>query len=260
MESDEPRFEHIGLSSEGTVVFCELDNGKTYAMPLCALEKAENWDLNAKPKRVRIIHDGYAAVVEFDSKAEIDFPSDFVLHICEPAYAWHKDKARAMTGVGARIRQIREARGLTLDTLAARCGIAKPNLSRIENDKVTPQYPTLNVIAAALGSHAKLLTCDAKPEHAWTWTQFIFGRWRSGLLFKPGRSHEIVPATKVVEVFLAIHPEHEYARRKLLSHDPKGRELTVDADLWAREGAAAKRAEKRLGSTQRRKEPAAVKE
>src|SRR5712692_6342959 len=138
MASDELRFSHVGLSSDGAVVFCEMDNGKTYAMPLGALERAEDWDPKAKPTAAAIIDDGYAAFVEFDTGVKIDFPSDFVLHVCEPSYAHYKDKARAVSGVGGRIREIREARGLTLDALAAKCGIAKPNLSRLENDKVTP--------------------------------------------------------------------------------------------------------------------------
>src|SRR5262249_34954541 len=66
MESNEPKFKRVGLSSDGTVIFCEMDNGKTYSMPLSALDKAEDWNPKAKPKAIRIIHDGYAAVVEFD--------------------------------------------------------------------------------------------------------------------------------------------------------------------------------------------------
>ena len=150
MAFDEPRFKHVGLSSDGTVIFCELDNGKTYAMPLVALDRAEDWDPKAKPKSVRIVHDGYAAIVKFNTGVEIDFPSDFVLHVCEPAYAWYKDKGQAVSGVGRRIREIRKARGLTLDALAAKCGIAKPNLSRLENDKVTPTVGTLQRIVSAL--------------------------------------------------------------------------------------------------------------
>src|SRR5438045_2616009 len=144
MESNEFRFRHIGLSSDGAVVFCELDNGTTYAMPLRALEQAEEWDPKAEPKAATIIHDGYAAFVEFTTGLKIEFPSDFVLHVCEPSYAFYKEKARAMSGVGGRIREIRQARGLTLDALAAKCGIAKPNLSRLENDKVTPTFETLD--------------------------------------------------------------------------------------------------------------------
>ena len=92
MESDELRFKHIGLSNDGSVVFCEMDNGKTYAMPLRALEQAEVWNPEAKPKVTGIIHDGYAAFVQFDSRVKIDFPSDFVLYVCEPSYTWYKDK------------------------------------------------------------------------------------------------------------------------------------------------------------------------
>src|SRR5438876_4367187 len=157
MESSELRFRHIGLSSDAAVVFCELDNGKTYAMPLRALDRAEDWDPKAKPKAAGIIHDGYAAIVEFDTGVTIDFPSDFVLHVCEPSYTWYKDKGRAVSGVGGRIREIRTARGLTLDALAAKCGIAKPNLSRLENDKVTPRFETLRAVAAGLGIDPALL-------------------------------------------------------------------------------------------------------
>ena len=147
MVSDELRFRHVGLSSDGAVVFCEMDNGKAYAMPLSALEQAEAWNPRAKPKTARIIHDGYAAVVKFNTGVPIDFPADFVLHVCEPSYAFHKDKARAVPGVGGRILAIGEGRGLILDSPAARSGIAKPNLSRLENDKVTPTFETLRTIA-----------------------------------------------------------------------------------------------------------------
>ena len=44
MESNELRFRHVGLSSDGAVIFCEMDNGKTYAMPLGALEQSEDWN------------------------------------------------------------------------------------------------------------------------------------------------------------------------------------------------------------------------
>jgi DNA-binding XRE family transcriptional regulator len=162
MESDEPRFKHIGIASDGAVIFCEMDNGKTYAMPLCALARSDEWNPDARPKSAGIIHDGYAAFVKFDTKATIEFPADFVLHTCEPTYTWYKDKARAASGIGSRIREIRKARGLTLDALAAKCGIAKPNLSRLEHDKVTPKLETLRAVAAALRVDPELLVKTRK--------------------------------------------------------------------------------------------------
>jgi transcriptional regulator with XRE-family HTH domain len=247
MESNELRFRHVGLSSDGAVIFCEMDNGKTYAMPLRALEQAEDWNPKTKPKATGIIHDGYAAFVEFDSGVKIDFPSDFVLHVCEPSYASYKENGRIMSGVGGRIREIRQARGLTLDALAAKCGIAKPNLSRLENDRVTPTFETLKTIAAALDTHPALLVSGKKPEHAWTWTRHAFDQWKLGLLWNEGVRDSrtvVVGAVEMVKVFLATRPEHRYARMKLLKHAdraPHDAELskhTLDAEKWARESAA----------------------
>jgi len=243
MESNEHRFKHVGLSSDDAVIFCAMDNGKTYAMPLPALEQAEDWDLKAKPKAVGIVHDGYAAFVEFDTGVKIDFPSDFVLHVCEPSYAWFKDKVRAVSGVGGRIREIREARGLTLDALAAKCGIAKPNLSRLENDKVTPTFATINSIAAALHTHPALLVSVEKPEHAWTWTLQEFVEWKFGLSTTEGAPVASVRPVEMVKVFLATRPEHRYARSKLLKYsNPNDAELagySLDPEKWAREVATA---------------------
>ena len=236
MESNELRFRHIGLSSDGAVIFCEMDNGKTYAMPLHALEQAEDWNTKAKPTAAGIIHDGYAAFVEFDTGVKIDFPSDFVLHVCEPSYAYYKDKGRAVSGVGGRIREIREARGLTLDALAVKCGIAKPNLSRLENDKVTPTFETLKTVAAALDTHPALLVSAKKPEHAWTWTQQAFTEWKLGLLWKEaahGSSIVLVRTADLVKVFLATRPEHEYARTRLYGmYTPHEGGVTLDAAKW----------------------------
>lgn len=228
MASDELRFKHIGLSSDGAVVFCEMDNGKTYAMPLCALERAEEWNANAKPKTVKIIHDGFAAIVRFDTKISIDFPSDFVLHICE-------GKGGAMSDVGKRIREIREARGLTLDALAAKCGIAKPNLSRLENDKVTPRLETLRAVAAGLGIHPTLLT----QKRAWTQTLHEFREWKDGLAAKEVERKVHVGGSDLVKTFLATRPEHEYAYGELLEYARGTR--WVHADKSAGQGAAAKR-------------------
>lgn len=240
MESDELRFKHVGLSTDGAVVFCEMDNDQTYAMPLCALERAEDWNAQAKPRTVKIIHDGYAAVVQFDNHVKIDFPSDFVRHICDPSYTWHKSKARATSGVGTRMRQMRELRGLTLDALASRCGIAKPNLSRLENDKVTPTFATINAIARALRIHPTLVIADKKPDEAWTWTLHQFVVWKRNLLWTESPLSEScinVGPAELVKAFLGIAPEHSYARQKLVKYaDPGGTGIggyMLDADKWA---------------------------
>lgn len=253
MESKELRFRHVGLSTDGAVVFCALDNGKTYSMPLGALSKAEGWDPKAKPKVAGIIHDGYAAFVEFNTGLQIDFPSDFVQHVCEPSYSWYRGKGRAASGVGGRIREIREARGLTLDALASKCGIAKPNLSRLENDKVMPTFETLRTVAAALDTHPALLV----RKHAWTWTRHVFTEWKRAMLWDASDSRATpvaVRTAELVEVFLATRPEHRYAQEKLKSiYAPHDAAFTLDAEKWARE---KDRAEAARGRAKRSKEKA----
>jgi transcriptional regulator with XRE-family HTH domain len=264
MASDDLRFKHIGLSNDREVIFCALDNGKTYAMPVHALERGEDWNPRAKAKAADIIHDGYAAFVEFDTSVKIDFPADFVLHVCEPSYTWYKGRGRAASGVGARVREIRQARGLTLDALAAKCGIAKPNLSRLENDKVTPKVETLGAVAAALDVHPALLVAVKKPEYAWTCTRHDFDMWRLGLRWKPRMPLASVRSVDLVRVFLTRWPEHAYARKQLLKHAfhapmhaPELPEYSLNAEKWAGELSAAKAAQARAS---RRNEVALKKE
>ena len=53
--------------------------------------------------------------------------------------------------LGPRLRAEREAQGLTLDALSARCNVAIPNLSRIERGLADPRVSTVERIFAALG-------------------------------------------------------------------------------------------------------------
>jgi transcriptional regulator with XRE-family HTH domain len=257
MKSNELRFRHVGLSSDGAVIFCAMDNGKTYELPLSALEKAEDWDPRAKPKSVGIIHDGYAAIVEFNTGVKIDFPSDFVLHVCEPSYSYYRKKGRAASGVGARIREIRGYRGLTLDALTARCGIAKPNLSRLENDKVTPTFETLRTIAKALDIHPVLLV----SKNAWTWTRHTFGQWELALRWDAVSGHPAVPvhSADLVKVFLVRWPEHAYAHGKLLEECDYAQQhpLLLDGEEWERQKAAADSARNRAKPGNRKRPVAA---
>jgi len=59
----------------------------------------------------------------------------------------HKDRAR----IGARIRALREERGIEARDLAKLAGIDAANLSRIENGKYSVGFDILTKIATALG-------------------------------------------------------------------------------------------------------------
>jgi transcriptional regulator with XRE-family HTH domain len=53
--------------------------------------------------------------------------------------------------IALKIRQIREAKGLTLAALGERAGLSKALLSRIENNRSSPPIATLSKIAQGLG-------------------------------------------------------------------------------------------------------------
>src|SRR5262245_38469820 len=53
--------------------------------------------------------------------------------------------------VGARLRETRHARGLSVGALAARAGVGKGSLSEIENGARNPTLSTLHALAGALG-------------------------------------------------------------------------------------------------------------
>ena len=67
-----------------------------------------------------------------------------------------KDGATAATGaindrIAQRVRNLRAARGLSLDALAARCGVSRSMLSLIERGESSPTAVVLDKLAAGLG-------------------------------------------------------------------------------------------------------------
>lgn len=61
----------------------------------------------------------------------------------------------------ARLRLARESRGLTLDDVAARCGIDRVAISRIERGLGNPTFSTIGRLAAAIGVRPELTFTDA---------------------------------------------------------------------------------------------------
>jgi transcriptional regulator with XRE-family HTH domain len=59
---------------------------------------------------------------------------------------------RAQVDVGARLRQLRTAAGLSVRTLAARVGFSPSFISQVENGQASPSIASLERIAAALGA------------------------------------------------------------------------------------------------------------
>lgn len=69
-----------------------------------------------------------------------------------PADAAQQANLGSDVAVGARLRELRGARGLSLRALAEASGVTASALSQIENGKNSPSVSTLKKILAALGS------------------------------------------------------------------------------------------------------------
>lgn len=68
--------------------------------------------------------------------------------------------------VGANVRRLRQAQGLTSGELAKSAGISAAMLSRLEKGDVSPSLETLGALAAALGTGAATLLKDEAAQQS----------------------------------------------------------------------------------------------
>lgn len=82
-----------------------------------------------------------------------ELPWDFARHYCDASYRPRVEAIVAVSrqSLGSRIRQLREAAGMTQGELAAAAGIGRVTLVRIENGEQSPRYETLAALARAIG-------------------------------------------------------------------------------------------------------------
>ena len=135
-----------------------FDSGKEYSFPRSSLEVDDGTDLvNVQVDRRRFFFRVTQA-----SGNRYQVPWDRVLHEAEPSYPYFRGRTgrtQPTHEVGARIRKLREARGVTQTELAGAVGMMRSNISRIEAAKHRPTLETMERIAKALKvSVAELLT------------------------------------------------------------------------------------------------------
>lgn len=66
-------------------------------------------------------------------------------------------KTRATTAMGLKLKELREAAGITQRELAERLGSQQPAIARLENGHVKPDVVTLERIAKALGYRFEMI-------------------------------------------------------------------------------------------------------
>ena len=82
-----------------------------------------------------------------------ELPWDFVRWHCDESFEARTEATiqRGQRAVGSRIRSCRQANGFTQVSLAAKAGIGRVTLTRIEKGEQAPRLETLTAIAGALG-------------------------------------------------------------------------------------------------------------
>jgi transcriptional regulator with XRE-family HTH domain len=72
----------------------------------------------------------------------------------------------AGVSIYTRLRQLRRKQGLSIRTLAARCGLSINTLSLIENGRTSPSVHTLELLARGLGIPMVRFFEEEKPAHS----------------------------------------------------------------------------------------------
>ncbi|AHY47735.1 Helix-turn-helix domain [Rubrobacter radiotolerans] len=93
------------------------------------------------------------------------------------------DDRAAVSGIGAKVRELRTEKGLSLRTLAARTGFSPSLISQIEAEAVSPSIASLGRIAQELGvtlgqffssiesSPRRIVRRAERPEHRSRWSR-----------------------------------------------------------------------------------------
>ena len=126
-----------------------FDSGKEYSFSRSSLEVDDGSEL----VNVQLDRGRFFFRVTQASGNRYEVPWDRVLHESEPAYRYYRgrmDRTKGGRELGARIRNLREAKGLTQEALADAVGMMRSNISRIEAEKHHPTLDTLERIAKAL--------------------------------------------------------------------------------------------------------------
>ena len=94
----------------------------------------------------------YEVILTTIQDERVELPWDFVRHYCDRNYRPRMEMiaAEGRQVLGTRVRALREAAGLTQESLARAAGIGRVTLIRLEKGRHTPKVGTLAAIAEVL--------------------------------------------------------------------------------------------------------------
>lgn len=152
-----------GLPAVPDILVCTFDRGSDVfrvvyadhtALSLGRGELADVGERTVVAWSVDEFHRGVEVVLE--DGAVTSFSAEFPRYLRDGAYRRRVDARRGGCGgdlgtrVAARVRALREERGWSVAELARRCGMAAPNVHRLESGKHVPTTRTLVRVAEGL--------------------------------------------------------------------------------------------------------------
>lgn len=149
------RFEYLTVSPRPNELLALLGDGSA---ALLTRPVSEEDDLS-EVAGIALEGDAQSATLRLGSGRELSIRAAAVVSVAgQPAAGAHSghngiDGAGAVDGarLGARLRELRLAAGLTQAELARRTGIHRPNIARVEAGRHTPSLETLARLATAIG-------------------------------------------------------------------------------------------------------------
>lgn len=133
------------------------------------------------------------------------------------------EKHMGQFSIAARLRELRRDAGLTLNDIAVRSGISVSTLSKVENDKVSPSFSNLLLLADAFG--ISLTELIGEREREAPATARIAVTRANDISFTRTRSYDMGPLCsdlldKRMSPFLdRVYPSNADMSDRLVSHE-----------------------------------------
>lgn len=144
------KLEKVDYLEKERVFACTFKNGRAYFLNRKDIPE----DDGSSIKKYAIEKNAYYFTVQLKSGKRYIAPWDFILHICEEKYEFHRSKAVetiSSVEIGKRVKEARNRKDIRQMDMAEKTGILRANIARIESGRHKPSLETLERISGALG-------------------------------------------------------------------------------------------------------------
>lgn len=142
------KFEKVEYLEKEMVFACTFKDMKKYFLK----RKDISDNIDGKIARVVVDKAGHHFIVQYASGKSSVVPWDLVKSVCDEKYEYYKHADRTNISarqIGQKIKDHRQSVRLTQEELAAKTGMQRANIARIESGKHSPSLETLERIAEA---------------------------------------------------------------------------------------------------------------